>query len=480
MNEPVTDAPALRGEGCAGHGARWLKKMGNPHFVFGIALLVHVGCVLAMQHYRHPVWMESGAIASFMYEGKGFSILPKSEQRLYSEEAKSRAIERVQKGGTIPFSELHPTSLHSPGYPYVLYAVWKVLGRNPTAFLVISLLQALLISSLVFPLRWLTARWFGDRAAAWAMWIAALMPLYAYYATRLLPVAVFISLHPWLWMAWLRLRDKNTITRAAGVGAVTGLASLFQPLLLAIFGLLGAGWLVGALRRKDLRQAGLLIGCAMLAVAVLAPWTVRNFRIHGELVLVRCGSGPFWIGNNPHATGAAVIAGGAEDIYLAYPPACITQGTELTEIQYHRALRKEALDYIFREPGAFMNRTLRKISWFWTWVPDKYLVNRPGETAGVQFRWLSIGSWLALLVLATLARWRRRWPAEYLIMLGLYVVVYSVTYGLLHVGQARFRGEIEFILIPAAAAGISLIWSWMAHESGLRREQSRESSTLHE
>lgn len=388
-------------------------------------------------------------------------MFSKAEQRFYSPAAKEKAARQVQGGGPIPFSEVHPTSLHAPGYPYFLYAVWKILGKNPTAFLAISLCQALLISSLVFPIRWLTLRWFGSKAATWAMWITCLMPLYAYYATRLLPVAVFISLHPWLLVGWLKLKDNLTLTRSLGMGFCTGVAGLFQPLVLAFFGLIGLSLLVELIKKRSL-DAVKLLASAVMVVLVLAPWTVRNFRVQGQFVPIRTGAGPFWIGNNPHSTGAAVIKGGAEDIYLVYPPKCIKLGTELTEAQYHNAMRQEAIDYIRSDPMGFVERTAKKIVWFWTWVPSKYLVNRPGEMAGVQYRILSIGCWLAFVALSVLARLLHgRFPPEYVMVLVIYVVVCSIMYGLIHVGQARFRGEIEYIFIPAAACGFAVAWNYI-------------------
>jgi hypothetical protein len=34
-------------------------------------------------------------------------------------------------------------------------------------------------------------------------------------------------------------------------------------------------------------------------------------------------------------------------------------------------------------------------------------------------------------------------------------LVTTATYALTHVGQARFRGEVEFVLVPLAAAGLA-------------------------
>lgn len=436
-----------------------LRPMCNPGIVFLAALLIHSATVVFLNDWQYPKWVEDGAIASSMYDGKGFSIWPKAEQRFYTMEAKSRAAEKVARGGRIPFSELHPTSLHAPGYPFFLFILWKLFGRGPTGYLAISIIQALLASSMVFPLYWLTRRWFGEKSAALAMWITCLLPIYAWYATRFFSVAVFIPLHPWLLLAWVRLKEQSSPGRGLLAGCCTGLAALFQPMVLAIFGLLGLAGLARALMAGQTRA---ILGyglAAMVVMLVLAPWTIRNYRVNGEFMVIRSGAGPFWVGNNPHANGTAVIEGGRQDVYVAFPPQCVSLGTELDETAYHRALRQEALDYIGHAPGAFIGRTLKKVAWFWTWVPEKF-VNRAFEKPGLKFRMLQIGYWVILVALAVGAwMYRRPFPADYRLILCIYVLVGSVTYGLLHVGQARFRGEIEYIFIPAAACGLAVAFN---------------------
>ncbi|MBI3985469.1 MAG: hypothetical protein HY343_00990 [Lentisphaerae bacterium] len=437
------------------------RPMCKPGVVFLAAVVIHAATVVFFGDWRHPRWVEDGALATSIYEGRGFGLAPKAEQRFFAPEAKRRAEERARSGRDIPFSEFHPTSLHAPGYAALLCAVWKVAGRDPYGHLTMMLIQALFVSSMVFPLRALAARWFGPGAAVWAMWLVAVAPVPAYYSARLLSVGIFIPMHPWLLRAWVWLKDGPSPAKSLAVGALTGLAGLFQPMLLGLFGLVGLGALAAAARRSA-REAGIVALAAVATLVVILPWTLRNYRVQGELMLIRSGAGPFWIGNNPHATGAAVIEGGAEDLYIAHPPRCISQGTELTEAEYHRALRREAVDHIKTAPAAFLERTMKKIGWFWTWVPRSYAANRPGETAAIRFRALFIAAWMALALAALAGRFLSGpFPREYFMVICIYVGVFSAVYGLLHVGQARFRIEAEYIFIPAAAQGLVALWSFL-------------------
>ena len=59
---------------------------------------------------------------------------------------------------------------------------------------------------------------------------------------------------------------------------------------------LGTAWLV--LRRQFALAALVVLAC----VIVIAPWTIRNQRIHGRLVLAAATGGVnFWTGNHPLA-----------------------------------------------------------------------------------------------------------------------------------------------------------------------------------
>lgn len=403
-----------------------LKK---PGVAFIVALIVHVSVVFLVGHYKHPVLWENGNIAGSLANGKGFSILF------------SRPDE--------------PTSWQAPGYPYLLCGAWKCLGAHPTTYLLISLLQAVLVSSMVFPVSWLTKRWFGPSASVVALWIVCFMPLYGWYPTRLHQPALVIFFHPWLLAGWLRLYDKSTAGRAVTIGAGTGVAGLFQPVMLAVFGIVAIVLGLKTLIRRKVAGILVVVLAGICTLVVLTPWTIRNYRVHHRLVPIKNSFGKeLWMGNNPNATGSAFALKGQKDIFQAFPPKCMSLWGKVSEIEFMDAMLREALDYIREAPGAFVMRTAKKIVWFWTAVPPSYLRSF-GDAEAVRFWWLHTGYWIGFLALMVLAWWKGgSFVSEYNTVLGVYIFVYSITYGLTIVGNARFRGEIEYIFIPAVAAGV--------------------------
>ena len=435
---------------------------GNIWSVFAVAAILHVAVVLVAGRYNNPMGLESTALAGTLYEGKGFSLQAKSERIHYTPERIEAAQERVRQGDPAAYAVFHPTSRVAPGYPYFLFLMWKVLGRNGVAFLAIGVAQALLVSSVVFPLRWVTDRWFGREAGVCASWIACLMPLYALYPTRYFPVSVFIAWHPWLLFGWLKLKDRITVRRSGLIGAITGLGGLFQPLLLGLYGVMGAGLLSMNLVRGEWRKALTLLIVPLAVLAVLTPWTIRNCQVHGRFIPIRASAMPFWIGNNLRATGVE-DAGGGKSLYVTFPPKCVAMGTELTEVEYDDILYQEAWGYIRSDLPGFARRTLKKVLWYWTAVPLGYKQG-DGMSSNTLCRILHAAYWLLFLGIAMGTRIAAgKFPAEYILLLSVYVLFCSAVYGLLHIENARMRSEIEFILIPAVARGIVLlrqkIWS---------------------
>lgn len=432
-----------------------LGLFSNERFVFCVALIIHISIVFALGHYRSPSLWENGVIARGLFAGNGFAM-PLYQPPTRNEDG---MIENMgnSKGSLPPLMKPQPTSNQAPGYPFLLFITWKLLGMNTAAYLTLSLIQAILVSSIVFPIRWLTKRWFGENAGIVACWIVCLMPAYAWFATRIHQAPIVITFHPWLLAGWLRLTEENSLRRTAGVGLGTGIAGLFQPILLGVYGVIGLILMLKSWTRRNTRSVMMLVLAALLVILVLVPWSIRNYRVHGELVLIKnCFSKEVWIGNNPQATGTSVLRGGTRSVVEALPPECFGLTTEM---EYMNALQRDAINYVQRKPMAFVLRTLKKIVWFWTTVPRVYLTS-VGEAPRLRFYWLNNSYWFSFLLLAVFARIGcGRFPGEYSMALIVYFVFYSIIYGLTHVGHARFRGEIEYIVIPAVAQGIILVWN---------------------
>jgi hypothetical protein len=398
---------------------------------FVAALAVRVAAILILGHYRSPTLWENGVIAQYLLDGCGFCL----DFGMAAE----------------------PSSWQAPFYPALLFISWLIAGRTAQTFLAISLVQAVALASIVFPLRWLTSRWFGERAGVVAMWMTAVFPLYVWYATRLHQAGLAMAVQPWLVWYWLRLRDRITPARAMGVGALSGLSGLLQPIVLLVTGAIGGALLLSAIQRRDRSRVLALCAAALAAAVIITPWTYRNYVVHHRLVPIRDSFGKeLWMGNNPNATGTSYAAGGETEITYAFPPRAFELRGRAPEADIMTAMMAEALQYIRAEPVAFVRRTAKKIWWFWTVAPDDLVRSRLGGES-LRFRGVQTVYWVGLAVLAAVGLMAGRLSREYGWLLVLYLATYSAIYGVTHVGQARYRGEMEFIFIPLAALGLTAV-----------------------
>lgn len=396
--------------------------------LFWFSLILHLAIVFAVGNYHRPIVWENGSIAAHLYYGLGFV-----------------------SGFSFPDE---PTAWQAPGYPYLLALVWKLFGfQSASGYLLISLLQVIAVSSVVFPVVWLTRRWFDENTSIVAGIVTLLMPLLAWYATRIHHTAFVMAIHPWLVWGWVTAADRKSWQIAVLTGFLTGVAALFQPVLLPAFGAISAFLLVRSAILHDWNASACIIVGGCLTLLILVPWTIRNYEVFHQFVVVKDSFGKeFWAGNNPHATGTAYSEQGI-DLGIAFPAKAYEFKGNMPEIYVMDALKKEALDYIAQEPGAFVKRTFKKLLWYWTITPAN--LERPtGGGEAIKFRGLQATYWFLYVVLMVIAAFRRPWPKEYIMIMVILSVVYSSVYSLTFVGQARFRGEIEYIFLPAVACGI--------------------------
>jgi len=392
-----------------------------------VSFILHLAAVIMIGHYHNPILWENGDITFNMLAGKGFSI---------------------DFAGPAA-----PTSWQAPGYPHLLYYFINALGDRPLTYLLISLFQTLLTSLMVFPVYLITRSWYGEKAAVLSAWIIVFMPLYAWYSTRMHQPAIVMSLYPWILLGWLRLEHaRRGILIAVGVGLLTGLAALFSPTMLAVFGLFSGLLALQALYRRNLRTFSRIILAGVCTLLAITPWTIRNYQVHERIIPIK-NSFPkeFWYGNNPQATGTPFVKGGHAPIDM--PDIWPELYGKVSEIEMMDAIAEKTWEYVNSDRTAFVERTLKKVLWFWTAVP-RSLLRSSFEGEAVKFYWLHTGYWSVFLLAFFLGiAWKKiPVPPDYRIILGTVFVVYSVVYGLTIVGNARFRGEIEFLFVPMLSA----------------------------
>jgi hypothetical protein len=176
-----------------------------------------------------------------------------------------------------------------PGYPVFIAAVHRMLGSNYADVLTA---QALLTALLPAAMLVLVTRLAGRRAGVAAGVLAALSPPLGYHASIVTPDALtaLLAVLTILLLACAR-RGGGRAGAAwlAAAGATVGLATWLRPnfLLLAPALALAAPFVLARRWNPCLKAAGMVA----VALALVAPITIRNARIYGELVPVSANGG---------------------------------------------------------------------------------------------------------------------------------------------------------------------------------------------
>lgn len=392
------------------------------------------------------------------------------------------------------------TSQQAPLVPYLLAGCYRLFGvESPIAMLVMQVLQACFSALTVVLLAQLagTLAASSRSRAATMKCTGALAVVYPPLVIGALHIQALVWNLGWLtlmlvgtqWLRQLTPKQKvgepgayrgepgasatgvrNPTSRrgvcALALGGIGGL--LTDPILGLPLVLLLALLLVEHRSRYGARVAIV----AALVVAAIAPWLVRNHRVHGRFVFIKDSFGyVFWQGNNLHSQGTdklLVEPRFAETIRAANHPfaadgaalaarrravsvdRCLSadfiRDLQALPREIDRMDRFQALAWqaIAGDPAHYLKLCGQRF-WFWIWFD---------ETNPRSFLWHYRATYGLLTImgamsLPTVWRCRDRWRPVWLVALGLTAV------HVLIITSARFRIPMELLLLLPAGHTMS-------------------------
>lgn len=336
----------------------------------------------------------------------------------------------------------------APGYPAFLSMIGAGAGTgaSPTR---VKIAQAMLGALAVWMIGIIALRSAGPRAGVIAAAIAAVYPALVFIPAYVLSETLFMPLALGCVMLLQTARMHADAERSARGGAaltvaaglVAGAAILVRPGMLFFLPVV-ALWFV---RR---RRWSLALAFCVSAAMVVLPWTLRNVREYGRVVLVASEGGvTFWTGNHPLAIGEGDLAANpaikeAEIAFRRSHPGLTA--AELEPLYY-----RDALDQILSNPVWWLQLLARKA--FYTVVPvgPSYALHSTRYLLASVIPYVLVAP-LAIMGLFRLAR--RGSAATPLLLLALSVVLT----GLIFFPQERFRiPVIDPTLIICASAVIA-------------------------
>ncbi len=383
----------------------------------------------------------------------GLNTSPKGDEADYH----AIATHLAAGGGFVASDVEGPTARRPPAYPVLLSFLYRVTGTNAAAGRIAQVVLGVLVV-------WLTARvaraWFGDGAAVWAGWLAALNPFLIFLSGYLLTENLYLV----FMLGAIGLAPKATAfgrvspARAAAMGALLGFAALTRPSGLPVLEwMLAAALLFGVASWKD-RFVRVAITAAVFGL-VMAPWLVRNARVVGAPVLTTHGGTTFYQGNNEKVATTPEWRGGVAPLEVL-PGYDRIAG--LGELERDREAWRLGKEYLRTHPGQVPSLVFWKLARCWRLKSDMGL---SGIRSGW---WFNSHSWLGKLAaqldvgmvyaivampLFVIGLWitRRSWRE---LLFGYGVIVVHTVVAVCFFGSLRMRIPVEPIICVFAAAAI--------------------------
>lgn len=362
-----------------------------------------------------------------------------------------------------------PTAHWSFLYTAFVAGIYRIFGMHPLVVrLAGALLTGILLPWLLYRLTWralgyaaLPAAGIGrGQTATVALTAAALGACYAYfvlYGAMVMTEGLYICALLWSLERALALEQtlradgemggaarRAFIALGLTLGLSLGIAALLRQAILPWVALL-LFYLVWAGYRS--RRLGAAVGTSILACVVMAacilPFTLRNYRVYGEFLLLNSNTG-FAMYSAQHP-----MHGTEFREYVAAPLPTDLDPMPANEAQWERALLRRGFGFIAADPVRYARLSLSRVAdYFIFWpAPETSPLHNLGRTLsfGLLLPCMLYGLWLSRHA------WRR------LRLLYLFMLCYS----LLHIltwAMSRYRLPVDAVLLLFAALALVELW----------------------
>jgi 4-amino-4-deoxy-L-arabinose transferase-like glycosyltransferase len=388
-----------------------------------LATAARVGAVLFVGNFDNPQVWEGGEIARNMLAGMGFSFHTAAHQVV-------------------------PSAYMPPAYSYILLFIFRVFGDNRGSYVLLQLLQAASSAFLVYLVYKLALVGWDHRVAVTAALITALYPPFIYMPTEMHPISFYIvitlaSIY-FIDLYWVR---EPRLEYAIYGSLLLGLLLYFRAEALALPVLFSAILIVKS--KSNWRAAPVIV---VVPVLCLLPWTIRNYRLFGELVPSTTAGGiALWYGHNPQATGTQRTPWPSGEV--VQPDASLMKKfakipvTPTYELRMSDIYRDTAIQYARTHPQRELVLTVKKVFYFWTidW-------NHPKAR---RLAYCLPSLTMVGLFLVGAVRERKSLFGKHLVLTV--AILFSNVLAVVLFVLPRYRMVVEPIMIPFAAA--ALVWA---------------------
>jgi len=337
-----------------------------------------------------------------------------------------------------------PTTFREPGTPFVYAILFNLFGHR---YEPVRIVQCLFSAAVVFFLFYLANCSFGLWAARISAVWYALYPATWVFCWHTTSESQFTFLLYAFAVSLVGLARRPTLRNVALTGLLFGVASLTRAgmLLLAPFMWV---WAWSVFRPAWRVVIGVVLGIGLAALLVVLPWTLRNYQVQDEFVLICTRAGETFLqGNNEYVV--------EDPVFHGYT----MQTVEMA--RYHEGLK--GLAEVERDHRAFEMgwQFLRENTKLWPRLAAWKLVRQwtplLQRHVSLSLRLSYLALWGSVLILGAIGfvrtlvpLWRRRDPFIIAHLSVLMICLNAVVF----FGFARYRLPYEGFYIVLASVGL--------------------------
>jgi hypothetical protein len=358
-----------------------------------------------------------------------------------------------------------PTAFWSFGYVLYLAAIYTVFGVQPLVArligatlggiflpLIVYYFSTTLFRSAAFQPRLRERGFLAEQLALVAAGISAVYFYFILYAATLMTETFYVIALLWSLLLTMRLAERPTLQRGLWLGLSLGLTTLLRQSILPWLVVAVLWLLLAAIRAKALRRmASALIAAGAVMALLIAPFTIRNYSVYGQFLLLNSNAG--------YAMYSAQHPMQGTD-FQEFAAAPIPEGIiDLNEPQMDRELMQRAIGFVTADPGRYVLLSLSRIPDYFEFWPtaDSSLVNNLGRVGsfGLMLPFFIYGLVLAVHWAGPAAQ--RGWGAFSTSPLAL-VLLFMLCYSILHIltwAMPRYRLPVDAVALPLAALALT-------------------------
>jgi 4-amino-4-deoxy-L-arabinose transferase-like glycosyltransferase len=362
---------------------------------------------------------------------------------------------------------VHPSAYRIPGISLYWAALYKIFGHKYSAVRISECLMDTLTILLIFTI---ARKCFSNTVAILAAAIYAVWPPALQYVCQLRCETQYTFLLFVFILLCLIFAERKTWSWSIAAGLVLGLALLTRGNGIMMVALVFP-WSVWQFR-KNPRVMVRGIAIALVALATLVPWTIRNYRLFHAYIPFESGGGDVLLGvyNNAVASDPNLYGSWTDPTALPEYTKLLTQPND--ELVRDRIQKQLAIQWIRNHPDKWWYLQETRFRRGWTpflqpWAP----LLRRLEILAV---WGTVVLLLAIGFFPTAIHFLRTGSPAWIIHLG--ILHYEITVQVFY-GASRLRYPVEGLCIILASATAVWIGKGIGKRMGHNSTSNSQSRT---